>query len=92
MERDLEMARKVQLRLLPAHPPKLQHAEIAAAFLPARSIGGDLYDFLDYGAGRIGLAVGDVSGKAAPGRALCRTSPAGFSVRLPISIYRLRRC
>ena len=66
MERDLEMARKVQLRLLPAHPPKLQRAEIAAAFLPARSIGGDLYDFLDYGVGLVGLAVGDVSGKAAP--------------------------
>ena len=34
--------------------------------MAARSIGGDIYDFLDYGPGRIGLAVGDVSGKAAP--------------------------
>ncbi|WP_263384761.1 GAF domain-containing protein [Granulicella arctica] len=66
MERDLEMARQVQLRLLPATPPRLAHAEIAARFLPARSIGGDLYDFLDYGAGKVALAVGDVSGKAAP--------------------------
>ena len=38
MERDLEMARKVQLRLMPARPPKLERAEIAASFLrPARS-------------------------------------------------------
>ena len=66
MERDLEMARKVQLRLMPTRPPKLEHAEIAARFLAARSIGGDLYDFLDYGPGRIALAIGDVSGKAAP--------------------------
>ena len=66
MERDLEMARQVQLRLLPAAPPRLRNAEIAARFLPARSIGGDVYDFLDYGPGRIALAVGDVSGKAAP--------------------------
>jgi sigma-B regulation protein RsbU (phosphoserine phosphatase) len=66
MERDLEMARKVQLRLMPAHPPKLERAEIAAKFLAARSIGGDVYDFLDYGPGRTALAVGDVSGKAAP--------------------------
>ena len=66
MERDLEMARKVQLRLMPRHAPQLQHAEIAAKFLAARSIGGDLYDFLDYGNGRIALAIGDVSGKAAP--------------------------
>ena len=49
MERDLQMARQVQLRLLPSHPPRQAHAEIAASFRPARSIGGDLYDFLDYG-------------------------------------------
>jgi sigma-B regulation protein RsbU (phosphoserine phosphatase) len=66
MERDLEMARKVQLRLMPSRPPKLERAEIAAQFLAARSIGGDVYDFLDYGPGRTALAVGDVSGKAAP--------------------------
>ena len=66
MERDLEMARQVQLRLLPAAPPRLRNAEIAAQFLPARSIGGDLYDFLDYGPGCLAFALGDVSGKAAP--------------------------
>jgi phosphoserine phosphatase RsbU/P len=67
----------VQLRLLPSAPPQPRHAEIAAAFLPARSIGGDVYDFIDYGAGgnalyktsqrkRIAIVLGDVSGKAAP--------------------------
>jgi phosphoserine phosphatase RsbU/P len=66
MERDLEMARQVQLRLMPSRPPQLERAEIAAQFLAARSIGGDIYDFLDYGSGRIALAIGDVSGKAAP--------------------------
>jgi sigma-B regulation protein RsbU (phosphoserine phosphatase) len=66
MEHDLEMARQVQLRLLPSAPPRVGGAEIAAKFLPARSIGGDLYDFLNYGPGRVALAVGDVSGKAAP--------------------------
>jgi sigma-B regulation protein RsbU (phosphoserine phosphatase) len=66
MERDLEMARQVQLRLMPSRPPQLERAEIAAQFLAARSIGGDVYDFLDYGPGRTALAIGDVSGKAAP--------------------------
>jgi len=66
MERDLEMAREVQLRLLPDAPPKPVHAQIAARFIAARSIGGDVYDFLDYGNGRTALAIGDVSGKAAP--------------------------
>ena len=66
MERDLEMAREVQMRLLPPAPPRPACAEIAARFLPARAIGGDIYDFLDYGDGRTALALGDVSGKAAP--------------------------
>jgi sigma-B regulation protein RsbU (phosphoserine phosphatase) len=77
LERDLEMAREVQLRLLPAAAPQPRRAEIATAFLPARSIGGDVYDFIDYGAPgnalyktsqrkRIAVVLGDVSGKAAP--------------------------
>jgi sigma-B regulation protein RsbU (phosphoserine phosphatase) len=88
MERDLAMAREVQLRLLPAYPPEPANAEIAASFSPARSIGGDMYDFLDYGVvpspdledpdaelvafgpdvtpTRTLIALGDVSGKAAP--------------------------
>ena len=77
LERDLEMAREVQLRLLPSDAPQPRHAEIATAFLPARSIGGDIYDFIDYGAAgnalyktsqrkRIAIVLGDVSGKAAP--------------------------
>jgi sigma-B regulation protein RsbU (phosphoserine phosphatase) len=51
---------------MPPSPPKCEHAEFAARFFAARSIGGDLYDFLDYGPGRVALAIGDVSGKAAP--------------------------
>lgn len=66
LERDLAMAREVQLRLLPQVLPKPKHAQFAAKFLPARTIGGDIYDFLDYGEGRCALALGDVSGKAAP--------------------------
>ena len=66
MERDLQMAREVQLRLLPPLPAPLPNAEFAARFLPARSIGGDVYDFIPYGDGRVAVALGDVSGKAAP--------------------------
>ncbi|ADV82684.1 SpoIIE family protein phosphatase [Terriglobus saanensis] len=66
MERDLEMARQVQLRLLPAAAPAMLNAEIAAEFLAARSIGGDVYDFIPYGENRLAIAIGDVSGKAAP--------------------------
>ena len=66
LERDLQMAREVQMRLLPPLPEPLPGVEFAARFLPARSIGGDVYDFIPYGDGRIAIAMGDVSGKAAP--------------------------
>ena len=66
LERDLQMAREVQMRLLPPLPAPLPGVEFAARFLPARSIGGDVYDFIPYGDGRIAIAMGDVSGKAAP--------------------------
>ncbi len=66
LEHDLDMARDVQLRLLPPTPARKTHAEFATRFLPARTIGGDLYDFLPYDDNCIGIAMGDVSGKAAP--------------------------
>jgi phosphoserine phosphatase RsbU/P len=66
LERDIAMAREVQLRLLPPAPPVHTNADLAVRFLPARSIGGDLYDFLEYGPDRSAVVLGDVSGKAAP--------------------------
>ncbi len=66
LENDLAMAREVQLRLLPQKKPQHAHADFATRFLPARMIGGDLYDFLRYDEFRTGIALGDASGKATP--------------------------
>ena len=66
LERDIAMAREVQLRLLPPVAPVWTNAEMVVRFLPARSIGGDLYDFVEYGPGQMAIVLGDVSGKAAP--------------------------
>ncbi len=66
LARDIAMAREVQLRLLPAVAPEHTHADMAVRFLPARTIGGDLYDFLEYGPNQTAIVLGDVSGKAAP--------------------------
>ena len=66
LERDLQLARELQFRLLPQVMPKVAHLEVAARFLPARTIGGDLYDFLHYSLSRLGIVIGDVSGKGAP--------------------------
>jgi sigma-B regulation protein RsbU (phosphoserine phosphatase) len=66
MQDDLELARELQSRILPPSCPRLRHAQICARFQPARFIGGDLYDFVPYSRNRMGLAIGDVSGKGAP--------------------------
>jgi phosphoserine phosphatase RsbU/P len=66
LERDLAMARQLQFRLLPPTLPKPAHLDIAAKFVPARAIGGDLYDFVNYSMSRTAIVIGDVSGKGAP--------------------------
>jgi sigma-B regulation protein RsbU (phosphoserine phosphatase) len=66
LERDLALARELQGRLLPQTNPKLAHLDVAAKFVPARAIGGDLYDFIPYSMSRLSIVIGDVSGKGAP--------------------------
>lgn len=67
LEQDLALARELQFRLLPQKLPVFKNAEVATLFVPARQIGGDLYDFLKYsGDGVTAIAVGDVSGKGTP--------------------------
>ena len=66
LERDLALARELQTRLLPQVLPQIEHLELAAKFTPARAIGGDLYDFIPYSLSRLGIVIGDVSGKGAP--------------------------
>jgi serine phosphatase RsbU (regulator of sigma subunit) len=59
----MEIAKEVQTRLLPQGSPHLETLECAAQCIQARSVGGDYYDFLDLGSGRVGFALADVSGK-----------------------------
>ena len=66
LERDLALARELQFRLLPQSLPQLRNLELAAKFAPARAIGGDLYDVVNYSLDRAAIVVGDVSGKGAP--------------------------
>lgn len=61
--REMEIAREVQERLFPQEMPDLPGATVAGFCRPALGVGGDYYDVIDLGDGRIGLAVGDVSGK-----------------------------
>jgi serine phosphatase RsbU (regulator of sigma subunit)/catechol 2,3-dioxygenase-like lactoylglutathione lyase family enzyme len=60
---ELGIAREVQARLFPQSMPAVRSLEYAGACLPARAVGGDYYDFLSLGNGRLGLVIGDVMGK-----------------------------
>jgi phosphoserine phosphatase RsbU/P len=63
VNREIEIAREVQERLFPQEMPKLPGATLAGHCRPAQGVGGDYYDVFLLQDGRIGLAVGDVSGK-----------------------------
>ena len=60
---ELEIAQQVQARLFPQRMPRVPGLDYAGVCIQARSVGGDYYDFLDLGAERVALVVGDIAGK-----------------------------
>jgi hypothetical protein len=76
-EQELDIARRVQVRLLPAEDPVVEGFEIAATCHPATEVGGDYFDYFRLEDGRFGVAVGDVSGKGVPA-AFSMTLTKGF--------------
>ncbi|MBI5838233.1 MAG: SpoIIE family protein phosphatase [Candidatus Eisenbacteria bacterium] len=63
LKRDLQLASAVQQELLPRSAPHWEGYEVAGRNIPAREVGGDSFEFLDLGGGRVALAIADVSGK-----------------------------
>jgi serine phosphatase RsbU (regulator of sigma subunit)/catechol 2,3-dioxygenase-like lactoylglutathione lyase family enzyme len=60
---EIEIAKQVQARLFPQNLPALRTLDYAGICSQARAVGGEYYDFLNLGRGRIGLVIGDISGK-----------------------------
>jgi sigma-B regulation protein RsbU (phosphoserine phosphatase) len=60
---EMDIARQVQSKLLPQKAPVLKTIDYAGACIQARAVGGDYYDFLDLGEGRVGFVLADVAGK-----------------------------
>jgi len=77
MKRDLEIAREIQLWLLPARAPEIAGAEIAFTNLPANTVSGDFYDAFPR-QGRVLFAVADVAGKGVPAAMLMATFQASL--------------
>ena len=63
LNRELEIAREVQEHLFPQRLPPVPGLDYCGHCRPAREVGGDYYDFLELPEGRLGIAIGDVSGK-----------------------------
>jgi serine phosphatase RsbU (regulator of sigma subunit) len=66
LEADLTLARDIQQRMLPQSPPIVPGLDVAGLSIPSREVGGDLFYFLPVPEGRLGLTIGDVSGKSVP--------------------------
>jgi sigma-B regulation protein RsbU (phosphoserine phosphatase) len=67
---EMEIAREVQRKLLPQQPPRLKTLECCGTCVQAKAVGGDYFDFLDFGLGRIGLVLADIAGKGISGALL----------------------
>ncbi len=66
IEQELEVARRIQRASLPGEVPELEGWEISPYYKPAREVGGDFYDFFELPNGRVGIVVGDATGKGVP--------------------------
>jgi len=66
LEHELDLARRIQARLLPSEPPRVAGLDVAGLSESAREVGGDYFDHVDLGGGRLLLVIADVSGKGVP--------------------------
>ncbi|MCX8038805.1 MAG: SpoIIE family protein phosphatase [Candidatus Sumerlaeia bacterium] len=82
LERELEIARTIQMNLLPRRPPVVSGFEIAAMSLPAKCVGGDYYDFVEIDPDHLAIVVADVSGKGVPAAILTASVRAALQVEL----------
>jgi serine phosphatase RsbU (regulator of sigma subunit) len=74
VEQELEVARSIQQASLPEEVPVLEGWEIAPYYQPAREVGGDFYDFHLLSEGRLGVVVGDATGKGVPAALVMSTT------------------
>lgn len=63
MEKELDLARDIQMRIIPTKLPEFRNLEISSLFIPAFEVGGDYYDFFEIDEDKLGFVIADVSGK-----------------------------
>jgi sigma-B regulation protein RsbU (phosphoserine phosphatase) len=90
-EQEMQIARDVQSRLLPQEAPKLATLECAGKCIQTRAVGGDYYDFLEFGSGRLGIALADISGKGISGALLMANLQANLRGQYALALDDLPR-
>jgi serine phosphatase RsbU (regulator of sigma subunit) len=88
---EMEFAREVQARLFPQKLPRLETLEYTGGCIQARQVGGDYYDFLDLGTGRLGLVLADVAGKGISGALLMANLQANLRSQYAVALDDLPR-
>jgi serine phosphatase RsbU (regulator of sigma subunit)/catechol 2,3-dioxygenase-like lactoylglutathione lyase family enzyme len=88
---ELEIAKQVQARLFPQSQPPLKTLEYAGLCIQARKVGGDYYDFLDLGQGRLGFVIGDISGKGIAAALLMANLQANLRSQCAIALDQPQR-
>jgi len=88
---EIEIAKQVQARLFPQRPPPLKTLEYAGTCIQARKVGGDYYDFLDLGNERLGLVIGDISGKGIAAALLMANLQANLRSQCAIALDQPQR-
>jgi serine phosphatase RsbU (regulator of sigma subunit) len=78
MEKDLSVARDVQMSMLPSSCPEIQGYQIAASSTPAREVSGDFFDFIDIEDNKMGFVIADVTGKSVSGALVMTASKSVF--------------
>lgn len=63
LEKELDVAREIQKKILPASDPKFKNLSVTSVFIPAFEVGGDYYDFFEISKNKFGFIIADVSGK-----------------------------
>ncbi len=88
---ELEIAKQVQARLFPQTLPPLTTLDYAGVCIQAREVGGDYYDFLDFGEQRLGMVIGDIAGKGIAAALLMANLQANLRSQCAIALDQPQR-
>ncbi len=80
----MRLAGFIQRKMIPQDPPEIEGLDIGCTYIPCFDVGGDLYDFIDFGNGKLGVAIADVIGKGMPAALMMSSFRSAFRAYVDI--------